>query len=109
MTAMHSPGSRDQRPRREGRGAYDHGGGEGPAIDYGALVAFIARAVAADPEAVEVEALDRGRGSVAVKIKMAEADVGKLIGRGGRNIEAVRALIRTASMREHRRVFVDLA
>ena len=108
MTAMHSPGSRDQRPRRDGRGGGDQRW-EAPAIDYAALVEFVARAVATQPEAVEVQSLDRGRGSVAVKVKMAEADVGKLIGRGGRNIEALRALVRTASMREHRRVFVDLA
>ncbi|MGH7902538.1 MAG: KH domain-containing protein [Candidatus Dormibacteraceae bacterium] len=73
------------------------------------MVEFIARSVAADPDAVEVESFERGRGGISIKVKMAEGDVGKLIGKGGRNIEAVRALIRIASMREHRRVFVDLA
>jgi predicted RNA-binding protein YlqC (UPF0109 family) len=44
-----------------------------------------------------------------VTVKMADEDVGKLIGKGGRNIEALRALVRAASLRERRRVFVDLA
>ena len=70
---------------------------------------FVAKAVAEKPDEVEVTAQERPRGGIAVKIKMAEADVGKLIGKGGRNIEALRSLVRTASLREHRRVFVDLA
>ena len=47
-------------------------------------------------------------GAVAVKIRMAESDVGRLIGKSGRNIEALRTLVRVASLREHRKVFVDL-
>jgi predicted RNA-binding protein YlqC (UPF0109 family) len=40
---------------------------------------------------------------------MADEDVGRLIGKAGRNIEALRTLVRVASLRERRRVFVDLA
>jgi predicted RNA-binding protein YlqC (UPF0109 family) len=58
---------------------------------------------------VLVEAVDRPGGAVAIKIKMADEDVGRLIGKAGRNIEALRTLVRVASLRERRRVFVDLA
>lgn len=73
------------------------------------MVELVAKAVASDPDSVEVEAQDRGRGALAIKVRLAEADTGKLIGKGGRNIEALRTLIRIASTREHRRIFLDLA
>ena len=70
---------------------------------------FIAKSVAEKPEEVEVHAVDRGRGTLAIKVKMADDDLGRLIGKAGRNIEALRTLVRVASLRERRRVFVDLA
>lgn len=81
----------------------------GPAVDYRALVEFIARSVADKPDQVDVQAVDRGRGTLAIKVKMADEDMGRLIGKAGRNIEALRTLVRVASLRERRRVFVDLA
>src|SRR5260370_1254084 len=44
-----------------------------------------------------------------VKVKIDDGDVGRFIGKAGRNIEAIRTLIRVASSRDHKRVFVDLA
>lgn len=104
--------------RREfgrGRGGFDRGSRryEGPSgppqIDYRALVEFVVRAVAEDQEGVQIESFDRPGGAIAVKIKLADADVGRVIGKSGRNIEALRTLVRVASLRERRRVFVDLA
>jgi predicted RNA-binding protein YlqC (UPF0109 family) len=69
----------------------------------------VARSVADKPAEVEVLSLDRGRGTVAIKVKMADEDMGRLIGKAGRNIEALRTLVRVASLRERKRVFVDLA
>lgn len=56
-----------------------------------------------------MEAFERGGGTVAIKVKLADGDVGRFIGKAGRNIEAIRTLIRVASSRDHKRVFVDLA
>jgi predicted RNA-binding protein YlqC (UPF0109 family) len=56
-----------------------------------------------------VEAIERGGGTVAIKVKLADGDVGRFIGKAGRNIEAVRTLVRVASLRDRKRVFVDLA
>lgn len=84
-------------------------GPAGPPVDYRALVEFVARSVADKPEEVDVKAFERGPGTVAIKIKMADEDTGRLIGKAGRNIEAIRTLVRVASLRERKRVFVDLA
>jgi predicted RNA-binding protein YlqC (UPF0109 family) len=93
------------------RGGFDRGpsGPSGPPVDYRALVEFIAKSIAEKPEEVVVESFERSRGTVSVTVKLAEEDIGKLIGKGGRNIEALRSLVRAASLRERRRVFVDLA
>ena len=104
-------------PRRDGgRGSYNRGfrregpsGPPGPAIDYKALVEYVAKALAEKPDEVVVEAIERGGGTVAIKVKLAEGDVGRFIGKAGRNIEAVRTLVRVASLRDRKRVFVDLA
>jgi predicted RNA-binding protein YlqC (UPF0109 family) len=81
----------------------------GPGIDYRALVEYVAKTLAEKPEDVSVEAFERGAGTVAIKVKLADADVGRFIGKAGRNIEAIRTLVRVASLRDHKRVFVDLA
>ena len=73
------------------------------------LVEFVARTIAEKPGDVEINAFERGHGTVAIKIKMADEDMGRLIGKAGRNIEALRTLVRVASLRERKRVFVDMA
>jgi predicted RNA-binding protein YlqC (UPF0109 family) len=106
-------------PRREGaggRGSYNRGfrrdgpsGPPGPAIDYKALVEYVAKSLAEKPDEVVVEAIERGGGTIAIKVKLADGDVGRFIGKAGRNIEAVRTLVRVASLHDRKRVFVDLA
>jgi predicted RNA-binding protein YlqC (UPF0109 family) len=82
----------------------------GPGIDYRALVEYVAKSLAEKPEEVSVEAFERGGTTVAIKVKLADEDVGRFIGKAGRNIEAIRTLVRVASSRDRgRRVFVDLA
>ena len=102
-------------PRRDGgRGGYNRGGyrregPSGPSIDYRALIEYVAKSLAEKPDEVHVESFERGGGTVAIKVKLADSDVGRFIGKAGRNIEALRTLVRVASMRDHKRVFVDLA
>lgn len=103
--------------RRGGGGGFNRGGGfrrdrpasSGPSIDYRALVEFVAKSLAEKPDEVSVEAFERGGGTVAIKVKLADEDVGRFIGKAGRNIEAIRTLVRVASLRDRKRVFVDLA
>lgn len=84
-------------------------GAPGPSVDYRALVEYVARSLAEKPDEVLVEAFERGGGTVAIKVKLADGDVGRFIGKAGRNIEAIRTLVRVASLRDRKRVFVDLA
>ena len=108
---------RSRPPRRDfRRGGFNRGGFRrdrqaptGPGIDYRALVEYVAKSLAEKPEEVTVEAFERGGGTVAIKVKLADEDIGRFIGKAGRNIEAIRTLVRVASLRDRKRVFVDLA
>jgi predicted RNA-binding protein YlqC (UPF0109 family) len=72
------------------------------------LTRFIIERVVSSPAEVRVRAIPRGRSTI-VEIEVAEADKGKLIGKGGRNIDAVRAVVRAAGLRGGQRVQVELA
>jgi uncharacterized protein len=71
------------------------------------LVEFLARALVDDPDAVEVEEFDED-GDIVLEISVAEDDVGRVIGRGGRIANAIRTLAKAAAVREDRRVIVDI-
>jgi predicted RNA-binding protein YlqC (UPF0109 family) len=68
---------------------------------------YIAEHIVKDPKAVAVTTDQRGRTTV-VELSVAEPDVGRIIGRGGRNIDAIRALVRASGQRDQRRVHVEL-
>ena len=72
------------------------------------LVEFLARALVDDPDAVSVESFEEDDGTVVYEVTVAEDDVGKVIGRSGRTVNALRAVVRAAAVRDGRRVLVDI-
>ena len=72
------------------------------------LIEFLARALVDHPDDVSVESFEEDDGTVVYEVRVAEDDVGKVIGRSGRTVNAVRAVVRAAAMREGRRVLVDV-
>ncbi len=64
----------------------------------GALIAYLARAIAEDPDAVAVEEVVEGD-RVVVYLRVSEDDKGRIIGRDGRVANAMRSLLHVASMR----------
>ena len=71
------------------------------------LVEFLARALVDDPNAVTVEELEED-GDIVLEITVAEDDIGRVIGRGGRIANAIRTLAKAAAVRGDRRVIVDI-
>lgn len=67
----------------------------------------VAKALADEPDAVEVD-LEERRGEVALSIHTAPGDMGRLIGRRGRVIQAVRQLVRAAGASEGVKASVDV-
>ena len=73
------------------------------------LLEELARRLVDEPDAVRVEQADGDDGALVLRLHVADADVGKVIGRQGRIARALRTLIRASSVREGRRVFVEIA
>jgi len=72
------------------------------------LVCFLAKKIVDDPEAVRVEEVDSD-GDLLLRLHVAEADRGKVIGRRGRMVQALRTLARAAGARLYRRVLLEIA
>jgi uncharacterized protein len=72
------------------------------------LLAYLARELVDDPEAVRVVEEERDDALVLV-LHVAADDVGKVIGRQGRIARALRTLVRASAVREGRRVLVEIA
>lgn len=71
------------------------------------LVEFLVRTLVDDPEAVEVEELEEN-GDVVLEVTVADEDLGRVIGRGGRIANALRTIARAAATREDRRAIVEI-
>jgi predicted RNA-binding protein YlqC (UPF0109 family) len=72
------------------------------------LLAWIARGLVDDPDAVRVERVDEGD-VVVLRLHVAEDDVGKVIGRQGRIARALRTVVRSAGARGDRRLVLEIA
>jgi uncharacterized protein len=72
------------------------------------LLAYLARELVDDPEAVRVEEEERDDALVLV-LHVAPDDIGKVIGRQGRIARSLRTLVRASSVRDGRRVLVEIA
>jgi predicted RNA-binding protein YlqC (UPF0109 family) len=71
------------------------------------VVAYVARSIVDEPERVTVAELEGVRGWT-YEVRAAPGDVGKLIGRGGRTIKALRKVVRALAARDGRRVEVEV-
>jgi len=74
----------------------------------GELLAYLARELVDEPDAVRVETEER-EGALVLVLHVAPDDIGKVIGRGGRIARALRTVVRASAVREGRRVLVEIA
>jgi predicted RNA-binding protein YlqC (UPF0109 family) len=71
------------------------------------LVEYLARQLVEAPDAVRVEQVERDDALV-LQLYVAEDDLGKVIGRGGRIARALRTVARASGAREDRRVLLEI-
>ncbi len=71
------------------------------------LLEFLVKALVEDPGAVVVEELEED-GALVYEITVAEDDLGRVIGKGGRVANAIRTIAKAAAVRLDRRVIVDI-
>jgi predicted RNA-binding protein YlqC (UPF0109 family) len=73
------------------------------------VVEMIVKRLVGDADAVEVSAVERGDGKTTViEVRVAEGDVGKVIGRQGRTVKAIRSLLHAAGLKGRRRYVLDI-
>jgi len=72
------------------------------------LLAYLALELVDEPDAVRVETEER-EGALVLRLHVAADDVGKVIGRGGRIVRALRTVVRASAAREGRRVLIEIA
>ena len=72
------------------------------------IVEKIVRALVDDAEAVDVREVERGNSTSIIEVRVAETDMGKLIGRQGRTVRALRSLMHAASIKKNRRFILEI-
>ena len=72
------------------------------------LLVWIARGLVDEPDAVRVERVDEGD-VILLRLHVAPGDVGKVIGRQGRVVRALRTIVRSAGARGDRRALLEIA
>lgn len=75
--------------------------------DLGTFVEYVVRSLVDAPAAVKISAVSNPE-CLTFKIVCDKADIGKVIGREGQNIRAIRALVSGAASRANRKANVEV-
>ena len=71
------------------------------------LVEVIAKALVDNPDEVDVTESMKGEDTL-IELKVAPADMGKVIGKQGRIAKAIRSVVKAAASKEDRKVIVEI-
>ena len=72
------------------------------------LLDFLSRSLVENPDEVQVTEVEEIDGEVVLELEVADDDLGRVIGRGGRVANALRSVMKAAATREDKRVVVDI-
>jgi len=76
--------------------------------DYLELVEFIVRRLVTQPDEVQISEQTDERGVTAITIRVAPEDVGRVIGKRGATINAIRLVAKASAVKVNDRVDVDI-
>lgn len=65
-----------------------------------AVLGHVVRSIVDDPSAVQVDAGEGARGKVRLEVRVAEGDLGRVIGRRGRTAQSIRSVVRAAAAKD---------
>ncbi len=71
------------------------------------LVEVIAKSLVEHPEEVVVTEKESGKSTV-IELKVAQSDMGKVIGKQGRIAKAIRSVVKAAASKGDKKVIVDI-
>ena len=72
------------------------------------LLAYLARALVDTPDEVSVESFEEDDGTTVLELHVAESDLGKVIGRRGSTVGALRTVMRACATKRGGRILVDV-
>lgn len=75
---------------------------------YQELVEYIVRSLVDDPAAVEVTVFERGR-NVDIEIRVGRGDVGRVIGKNGRIVNAIQDIVQVKATHADKRVSIEVS
>ena len=71
-------------------------------------VELIVKALVREAESVDVREVERDRRTTIIEVRVAQEDMGKIIGRQGRTVKALRSLLHAAGQKHDRRYVLEL-
>ena len=77
-----------------------------PAATARDVCEYLVKAVVEDPDGVEVDVRERGRGTT-IEVRVTPGDMGRVIGKRGRIAQSIRMVVRAAAVRDGASVDVD--
>ena len=72
------------------------------------VLEVIARALVDNPDMVNITEINNENSSITLELRVAENDMGKVIGKQGRIAKALRTVVKAAASRENKKVSVDI-
>jgi uncharacterized protein len=95
----------------QGRGGRDRGdrdrGPSGKSPDVAELLRFLAQQLVDQPDDVHVVFVEERNANV-YELEVADEDLGKVIGRGGKTARALRAIVQSSAPRSRKRTMVEI-
>jgi uncharacterized protein len=71
-------------------------------------VELILKHLVREADEVDVREVERDRSTTIIEIRVAQGDVGKVIGRQGRTVKALRSLLHAAGQKHNRRYVLEI-
>ncbi len=71
------------------------------------LVTFVAKNLVEHPEEVDVKEI-AGEKTTVLELRVNQEDLGRVIGKGGRTAKAIRTVLSAASVRDDKRVILEI-
>ena len=72
------------------------------------VLEIIAKSLVDYPEQVDVKEINNEDQTVTLELRVAESDMGKVIGQQGRIAKAIRTVVKAAASRENKKVAVEI-
>lgn len=71
-------------------------------------IEMIIKSLVDDQEQVDIREIEQRNGSTLIEVRVSPQDIGKIIGKQGRTIRALRSLARIAGTKQNRRYLLEI-